>query len=143
MNNTWVLVANAVEAKLYSTKKVGAEISCLQEFTHPESRQKGSSLASDKPGKVQSSRGSHGVGDTSTLKDYEAEQFARELALTLDDGRVKNAYQQLVLVASPHFHGLLNTQLDKNTRALVTVNINKDYTSCNERDLRDRLKENS
>ena len=143
MNNTWVLVAKAVEAKLYSTKKIGAEISCMQEFTHPESRQKGSAFASDKPGKNQNGRGGHGMGDTTAPKDFETEQFARELALALDDGRVKNAYQQLVLVASPHFHGLLNSQLDKNTRALVTTNINKDFTIYNERDLRDRLKENA
>ena len=143
MSNTWVLVANAVEAKLYSTDALGAEMSHLREFGHPESREKGSALASDKPGKVQSGRGGHGMGDTTAPKDFEAERFAKELAQALDDGRATNAYQHLVLVAAPHFHGLLNSQLDKKTHAMVVTNINKDYTSCNERDLLTRLKESA
>jgi len=143
MSNTWVLVANAVGAKLYSTDKLGAEMSCVREFDHPESREKGSALASDKPGKVQSGRGGHGMGDTSSPKDFETERFAKELAQALDDERAANAYQHLVLVATPHFHGLLNSQLNEKTRAMVVTNINKDFTSCSERDLQARLKESA
>jgi protein required for attachment to host cells len=143
MANTWVLVANASEAQLYATDQVGAEMSHLRSFGHPESREKGSVLASDRPGKVQSGRGGRGIGDPSAPKDYEAERFARELAQALDDGRAANAYQHLVLVAAPHFHGLLNSQLDEKTRAMVGTDINKDFTSCNERDLQARLKESA
>lgn len=143
MKNTWVLVANAVEAKLYATEKLGAEISHVREFAHPESREKGSALVSDKPGKVQGGRGGRGMGDASAPKGYEAEKFARELARALDEGRTANAYQHLVLVATSHFHGLLNSQLDKKTRAMVVTDINKDFTSFNERDLLARLKESA
>ena len=94
-------------------------------YSHLESREKGSLLASDRTGKVQSSRGGRGIGDSSAPKDYEAERFARELAQALNDGRAVNAYRHLVLVAAPHFHGLLNSQLDEKTRTMVGKDINK------------------
>jgi protein required for attachment to host cells len=143
MGNTWVLVANASEAQLYATVKLGAEMTRLRSFSHPESRGKGSELASDKPGKVQSTRGGHGMGDSTAPKDYEAERFAKELAQALDVGRAANEFKHLVLVATPHFHGLLNSQLEDKTRALVVTDINKDLTTCEERDLPARLKESA
>ena len=142
MNTTWVLVAKASEARLYTTDKVGEEMQCLKEFSHPESREKGSTLASDRPGHSQSKGTGHGtMGDPADPKDYEAERFASELAQELEKGRTANAYQKLVVAAAPHFHGLLNSQLNDHTRALVINNIEKDFTAYDERELPARLKE--
>ena len=141
MDNTWVLVANASEAQLYATERIGEEMTCLKNFTHPESRAKGSTLASDRPGHSQSKGGGHGaMGDPSGPKDYEADRFAGELASELNAGRTANAYRRLVLVAGPQFHGLLNSRLNEHTRAMVENYIHKDFTDCNARELPDRLK---
>jgi protein required for attachment to host cells len=140
MDNTWVLVANAAEACLYSTERPGEDMTLLKQFSHPEGRAKGSTL-------LDSDR-SHGRGphsgtrgdETVDPKDFEEDRFARQLADELDKGRLDNAYRRLALVAAPHFHGLLNTHLNEHTRALVKYSINKDFTDCDTRELPERLK---
>jgi len=138
--STWVLVANAAEARLYSTDKIGAVMECVREFEHPAGRAKGIDLTSDRP--TQGKGAGHGpLGETSEAKAIELEHFAAELAKALDEGRNINAYRHLVLVAAPHFHGLINKHLDDHTRALVSHDIEKDYTTLSERDLSAKLKE--
>jgi protein required for attachment to host cells len=141
MDNTWVLVANASEAHLYATERLGEEMTAIKQFTHPESRAKGATLASDRPGSSHNTAVNSGTrGVPEDPKDYEAERFASELADVLDKGRLDKAYRRLVVVAAPHFHGLLNTQLDEHTRDLVETSINKDYTAFDTRELPERLK---
>ena len=141
MDNTWVLVANASEAHLYATERVGEDMSVVKTFSHPESRAKGATLASDRPGSTQGRGSSMGSrGDSVDPKNFEAERFAGELADELNKGRTSNAYRRLVVVAAPHFHGLLNSQLNEHTRALVENDINKDFTAYNTRELPERLK---
>jgi protein required for attachment to host cells len=141
MNNTWVLVANASEAHLYTTERLGEEMSILQEFSHPESRAKGTTLASDRPGNNHS-RGSNmgSMGDPVDPKEFEAKRFASELAKEMDKGRTAQAFRRLVLVAVPHFQGLLKSHLNEHTRAVVSNCINKNFTAFNSRELPERLK---
>ena len=139
MDNTWVLVANASEARLYATERLGKEMTELREFLHPEGHEKSINLTSDH---------SHGRGphsgtrgdETVNPKDLEAERFASHLAEELNKGRSTNAYRRAVLVAAPHFMGLLNMHLDEHTRELVQHSINKDYTTYDARELPERLK---
>lgn len=55
-----------------------------------------------------------------------AEHFAAELASELGAARTGNQVTSLVLVAEPHFMGLLRAALDKPTAALVERTIDKD-----------------
>lgn len=143
MDNTWVLVANASKAYLYATERIGEKMTCLKDFAHPESRAKGAMLASDRPGHNRSKGTGRGsMGDPADPKYYEANRFAGELATALNAGRTANGYRRLVLVAGPHFHGLLNAHLNENTRAMVENYIHKDFTDCTERELPARLKKN-
>ena len=142
MSTTWVLVADASEARLFETEKIGTSMHCIKEFSHPESREKGSDLASDRPGHYQSKGTGHGAfAEHTDPKDYEADRFAGELANELEKGRTANEYKRLVLVAAPHFHGLLNTHMNEHTRALVVNDIQKDFTTCETHELPERLKE--
>ncbi len=143
MDNTWVLVANASRANLYATERIGKKMTCLKDFTHPESRAKGSTLASDRPGHYKSRGTGHGsMGDPADPKYFEANRFAGELASELNAGRKANDFRRLVLVASPHFHGLLNAHLNEHTRAMVENYIHKDFTGCPEIELPNRLIKN-
>ena len=140
--NTWVLVANASEARIFGTNKIGEAMECMKEFSHPESREKGSELASDRPGHSQSKGTGHGaMVESSDPKEYEADRFAGELAQELEKGRTSHAYRKLVVVAGPHFHGLLNKHMNDHVRTMVVNDIQKDLTSCEPRDLPGRLKE--
>jgi len=140
--NTWVLVANASKARIFGTEKVGYPMECMKEFTHPESRGKGMDLTSDRPGHYQSKGTGHGAFiDATEPKEYEADRFAAELAKELENGRNNKAYRKLVVVAAPHFHGLINSHLNDHTRAMIVNNIQKDFTDCDASELQGRLKE--
>jgi protein required for attachment to host cells len=141
MATTWVLVADASCAQLYRQEATGG-LEMFMEFDHPESRMKGDRLASDRPGRQQSKGTGHGTfSDKTTLKQQEAERFARELAETIERARQTNAIGEIIIAAPPHFSGLLNGALSKHARELVTANIEKDYTKLNPGELQMRLAE--
>ena len=144
MKNTWLLIANGSEARLFETELRPKTLNLLQEITHPESREKGAELASDKSGHYQGDAANGGstqgsFSEPTDPKEYEMERFAGELVKALEAGRTANSYQHLIVVSSPKFHGLLNKQMNGHISKLVVNHINKDYTSCNEKELLERL----
>lgn len=130
-----IMVANAAVARVFRYL-AHEEFSLVKEFSHPESRQKGSDLVSDRPGRSEGKGGGHGAFVPSNdPKQVEAERFARELAEWLDGERKQNSYKQVMLVADPGFLGLLNKSLNSQTTQLVFKTLDKDYSQVNERDL--------
>lgn len=140
MNNTWVLVANAGEARLFNLVKSNLER--LKSFAHDESRMKGEDLASDRPGAYQSevNREGHGsYAEPTDPKEYEKARFARELANVINKARSENRFNELVIVATPHFHGLINRHLDDESSRKVSHHIEKDYTQVQDSDMLETL----
>lgn len=56
------------------------------------------------------------------------QRFAAELVERLGAGRMTGAFQHLILVAPPHFLGLLRESLDAPTSAMVRATLDKDYS---------------
>ena len=146
MADAWVLVANASQARLYKTEERPKTLTLLKELLHPASREKGENLASDRPGHFQGEAPgmdgtTHGAFNEPTdPKQYEHERFARALAKELDDGRTSNAFQKLTIIASPHFHGLINKQLNGQLAKMDVSHIQKDYTELDEKALLEKLR---
>lgn len=139
MSHVWILVGDASEARIFSYE-AGGSLSLIDQLTHPESRLKGSDVASDRPGHYQSKGTGHGAFTAgSDPKEYEVERFAHQLATYLDDGRRHNKYDSLILVAAPHFYGLLNKSLNKHVKEMVSQAIEKDYGKVKEHDLAGKL----
>ncbi|MEK6747722.1 MAG: host attachment protein [Pseudomonadota bacterium] len=141
MTTTWILVANASEARLYNNVKDSQDIEIVKEFSHPASRAKGSELASDRSGAYQSQGASGSYAEPSDPKDYEVERFAMELSKELEAGRTANRFVSLILVAAPHFYGLLKTHIGVHLNAMVTAHITKDYTKLSAKDLLAHIRE--
>lgn len=136
MPTTWILVANAAQAKLYANQGPNKGVELVGEYAHPESREKGSDLVSDRPGRVQG----HGNGHGSYIphmdpKQNAADHFARKLAHLLEEGRAKGLYERLILTASAPFHGQLKQHLSSGVSKLVTGSVDRDYTNASEREL--------
>lgn len=139
MSKTLVLIANAAAARGFSYQ-AKEEFSLVKEFSHPESRQKGSDLVSDRPGRSEGKGGGHGAFvPANNPKQIEAERFAYELAEWLDDERKQNRCKQVMLVADPGFLGLINKSLNNQTKQLVFETLDKDYSQVNQRDLPEML----
>jgi protein required for attachment to host cells len=148
LNTHWILVANGSEARIFSTDKIfdGQNWQLIKEFDHPESRERDLDLVTDKPGRYQfqSKSGTSGHGaysEHTEPREVEVERFARQLAEELNGGRVHNLYHQLILIAPPHLHGLLNKYCESNVLNLITHHVEKDYTKLKQRELAMYLKE--
>lgn len=128
-NKTHVLVANASRAAWYETNGLGKELNLIKEYFHPESREKRMDLVSDRPGHYQSRGTGRGAFvERADPKKNEAERFARELATDLDKAHSGNRFEELVIIAPPQFHGMLNKHCSGQVRSKVAHNIEKDYT---------------
>lgn len=125
MSITWIMVANASHAKLFANKGPNKGLELVKELEHPESREKASELVSDRIGNY---AGSGSYAQPTHPKEHEAERFALQIAHELEQGRVNNAYEKLVMVTSAHFMGLLNNRITQQVKSKISDSISKDYT---------------
>ena len=141
MQTTWILVADASQAKIFTKTQKEPELLLVKEFSHPESRLKGEKLASDRPGHYQSKGTGHGAFvERSDPKEYEIDRFAQELAEEIESGRIQHSYNRLVVVAPPHFQVLLNKHFNDNISQVIEAKVEKEYTKLNEKELLSELK---
>jgi len=140
MSVTWIMVANASQAKLFANHGPKKGLQLIKELMHPESREKTSNLVSDRSG-ANSGPGHGAFIQATDPKHHEAERFAQEVARELDDGRVRNAYDRLILVASAPFMGLVNGCLPGQVRSKVSESIDKDYTRLPMKELTGHLEQ--
>jgi len=127
MSITWIMVANASQAKLFANHGPKKGLQFIKELVHPESREKTSNLVSDRSGSHTGT--GHGAFVQATdPKHHEAERFAQEVSRELDNGRINKAYDRLILVASAPFVGLVNSRLPELVRSKLSEIIDKDYT---------------
>ena len=132
---TQILVANSSYAKFYQSTDLGKDLELTQEYVHPESREKADELVSDRQGRYRSRFGSHRGAYVSAIpKEVEAEKFALQLAHALNGANLKD-YDELIIIAPPHFHGLLNKHYPPNVRAKIKHAIEKDYTKIPQKTL--------
>lgn len=140
MTTTWVLVANASAATIFCNDGPNKGLVRVKALDHAASREKSSDLVTDRPGHTQSRGNGRGAYvPAKTPKEIEAERFSLEIARELNHGRTSNAFQRLILIASPHFMGLVNQHLDPHVRQLVSASIEKDYTKLAEKELAGHL----
>ncbi|WP_413439389.1 host attachment protein [Sulfuriferula sp. GW1] len=140
MTTTWIVVANASLARLYTNNGPKQGLQLLKELNHPESREKASELVSDRPGHNPGTGNGHGSFVPATdPKQHEAERFAQELSKELECGRASNHYERLIMVASSPFIGVLNQRLTGHVRNMVSDTIEKDYTRATPKELSGHL----
>jgi protein required for attachment to host cells len=137
MSNTWLIVANSSQANLYNAhlNVNGGNVQLLKVFTHPESCQRSADLISDKTGHF--NRGAYSA--SKEPKEIENERFAHELAHMLMTNHASQNYSDLVIVAPPHFLGLLRKAMKKHAHSCISTYVEKDYTHIPMHELASRV----
>lgn len=139
---TWVLVADGARARLLVSEGPGTGLKPAlgQEFigTNLPSRD----IASDRPGRSFDSAGEgrHAMEPPTDPKRHEKRVFAHEIAQILEDGRKRNAFDQLVIVAPPEALGDLRAELGEELKRLIGGELNKELTKVPTRELADHLR---
>lgn len=127
---TWVVVASADRADIYSRQKRYSRLESVQRFDEPRARLKEQDLVSDTPGRAFDSggQGRHAMEPDRSGKEHLREGFVNRIAETLESARGAERFQHLIIVASPAILGALRAQLSDTTRKRVQAEIDKHMT---------------
>lgn len=136
---TWLLIADASKAKIYSIHKARMfleqtnpkNLKLIGQYSHQESRMKSAELVTDRMGEF----GSGTFVEATLPKTHEAEKFALELINHISAGRRDNHFRDLIIVAPPTFMGILHKHMPHEIQKLISQKIEKDYTQSNDREL--------
>ena len=140
--DTWILVADASRARIFSSPKKGQPWKLMEELEHPESRMKNRELDPMEQGRTQQSFGAGHrprMEPPTAPQEVEKEHFAHQLADALSKAVADGRCSSLVLVAPPHFLGHLRSMLSQHAAKCVAATVDKDYTSSDVRELGSRL----
>lgn len=132
--DTWIIVANGSECKVFSTNKGGKAIKLLKEFYSAESHLQAASLGPERPGRVQESFSStrHAIEPKTDLHDKEKTKFSDLIANYLNKEIKTEKVRHLILISSPEFLGEIRKKLSKQTISMITREINKDLTHASD-----------
>ena len=109
MKPLWLVVANHTQARIFTAESPTlAELTEIEDLTHPQSRLHDREMTSDLPGKIKSPTvGGHAFEAATDPKQHEAVNFAHRLAQRLESGLNANAFDRLAIIAEPTFLGML------------------------------------
>jgi protein required for attachment to host cells len=138
---TWVVVADGAHARIYASNGIGKGLTPVPGGTLDSPNLKGREIASDRPGRAFDSagQGRHAMESEEDPQRHESVEFVREVAKLLEDRAKAHAYDRLVLVAAPRTLGDLRAALDKNAKALVAAEIDKDLVAFQADDIAKRI----
>jgi len=69
----------------------------------------------------------HTAGGERSTHKHEAVEFARRIAMLLEEGRRAGEFERLVVMAPPTFLGLLREALPQSLRSIVVAEVAKSY----------------
>ena len=137
-----IVVADEANARFYDLERRTdllpgrGVLQVVGSLADPLARLHDRDLKSDRPGRVYdhaptagARRGAtahHATGGERSPREHEAQTFAHRIAAQLQHDRAQGAPEHLVLVAAPHFLGLLRDALPDSLRKLVIEEIHKD-----------------
>lgn len=133
---TWIVVSDASRARIFESRGTLERLTLVGELAHPESRYKSGELGAKRHSTVTGATGIHGgLSQQTSPKETEAERFARLVATRIDEGATHNTFVRLVLVAPPHFLGLLRKRIGPAAQATLHITVDKDYTHVSAHEL--------
>jgi protein required for attachment to host cells len=129
-SDQWFVVANRASAEIYREGPDHVFFLVLR-LTNPEGSLQEQDLDSDKPGRGYSSAGGGTIHHSLDRRSHQHEEVARKFARAIikkteEKVNDKNS-TQLVLIAEPHFLGLLRDALTPRLKKLVKETITKEF----------------
>ena len=134
----WYVLANRVEAVFYREDE--DRFVYVARMVNPKGHRLNSELESDRPGRVSSSaKGTsirHSLEKKTNHHELQALKFGKGIANKLDKALREGKFTELVLVAEPHFLGLLRGQCSANVRAKITHSVPREFQQGSDKERR-------
>lgn len=148
MNATWIVSANASRARFFFQARSSEPLQEVGDMVNTAVRQRTAETEQDRLGPTAGMKSMHNTGGAVPNKTYEppqtpveheTESFARSVAAFLLEEQQKGRFQDLWLVVSPQFLGVLRKLLDPKLRSAVSLEVNKDYTQSTPAEFKEQL----
>jgi len=125
----WVVVADSAKARILEAEKRSAKLAEIHAMDHGEGRLREHEMSSDKPGRAfdRVGGGRHAMSSAVSPKKQEAIRFAKQVADYLEDGRNRNRFDRLYVLASPAFLGHLRDHFSDALMQLVVASVDKNF----------------
>ena len=135
IHGTLILVSDACRARLFGEHGLTGGLEELEAFTCPDSREHVKDRVTDRSGL----KAGGGVTPRQDPKENAAQGFARHLAEILRRRCQGRGFDDLVLVAPPHFLGMLRGAMDETLARRVVATFDKDFTMLDAGELSRRI----
>ncbi len=141
MTKMWIVVADEAKARILSLEKLTEPLVEIQTFNSEEATKRDQDIVSDKSGTSydSSGQGRHSMGDRNEQKEQYAIRFAKEISECLEKNRLLNSYTKVVIIAAPHFLGLLRKTFSKEVSEMISLEVDKDLTMKDNKIIREYL----
>lgn len=146
MTTTWVVVAHQAGARIMEHRSgFGKNLTFVSETRNPDGRKRNREIDSDRAGETfTAARGTAGrraMHHEQTAHERVVDNFARELASQIDRARTEHRFEDLILVAEPHFLGRLRHALAAPTLHKVRASVTKDLAAVSWNDVAGHISE--
>lgn len=139
---TWVVVADGQKALLFSNDDTPEQpllnILSKNEIDNPPTREQ----AANRRGRF-NDNGAGGAQrsavDDTDWHEFEKQRFAKDFAQALNHAALKNAFDDLIIIAPPQALGQLRKELHKETQARLLFTVDSDLTNHSVEDIEDHL----
>lgn len=138
---SWYVVARRTEAVIYK-EDAQHHFQFVYRLVNPRGRKPEIELDSDRPGRGASSANGtfhHALDRSWNRHETVAKKFAKKIAQALTHAARQNRFDELVLVAEPHFLGMLRDEIPASLRAKIKHEVNREYAKGSDQFLHDQI----
>lgn len=138
---TWIVVAGRTEAKIFEYgHKKNSVVEYVTQLDNPRGRLRPIAINADRPGSFTSLQ-THGTKLVKAQSPTEriAQEFAIKVADFLAVERRGRKFDEMILIADPHFLGRLRPLLTKEVKQTLVKEVIKDLGGVTTQELQSRL----
>lgn len=139
--NALIVVADAGHARLLRTRKSWKDLQEQEDMIHSESRLRERELSSDAAGRARDPQST--LDPRTSAKEHEERAFAKQLGRHLKQCHNADPFDELILVASPRFLGLLRAELPAPLDRLESRTIRKELIHLGSEELAEFIRNHS
>ena len=138
---TWVLVADSSHARVFENTGPGTGLAPVPEGSMERQSRPDREIASDRPGRSFDSHGQgrHAMAYGTDPAEHEKREFARVVAVWIDDAAQSGKFDRLVVVAAPKTLGDLRSMLSPAAQKRLACDLDKDLTASDASEIIDAL----
>ena len=143
MDTVWIVVCDASRGRLFEIRGNDPTWNLLEVLSHSESRSRAEDLVGDHLGQRSSQGASvhhNALAPASSPKEVEKAHFGHTVATLLDRALRSKRFDHLVLVAPPHFLGMVKNELTPELQKHLMATVDKDLTHVQTPELVERLR---